>query len=266
MNYKMIVLDIDDTLLNSKCFILPSTKKALEDAQKNGVIVTLCSGRPGIGMKKIADELELKKYGGYIVSYNGANIIELQDDTIIYENNLNVEQIHRLYDISKKYGLGIHTYSKTNILAEQEYKFTKYESDLVDMKIQVIDDFKETVKTPVVKAIMVEEPSKLREVEESIKKETKDMTSTFSKPFFFEFTNNAVDKGKAIKYLCEKIDIKQSEVIAFGDSHNDLPMLKYAGKGVAMGNAVNEVKEMADFVTKTNDDDGISFALEKFLI
>ncbi len=265
MNYKMIVLDIDDTLLTPDHTISPKTKEALIEVQKKGVQVVLCSGRPTVGMIPIAKELEVDKYGGYVISYNGANIVEIETNNIIYENSLSVEQIHRLYDLSKSAGIGIHTYSDVHILAEKEYKQTKFESDLVGMPIKIIENFKEVVNKPVVKAIMVDEPSVLKSIEDKVFPHTKDLSVTYSKPFFLEFMNNAVNKGLSLKYLCEKLGVKQSEVIAFGDSHNDLAMLEYAGMGVAMGNAVNEVKEMANFVTKTNTEDGIAYTLEKFM-
>ncbi len=265
MNYKMIVLDIDDTLLTTEHIISPKTKAKLIEVQKEGVQVVLSSGRPYVGMLPLAKELEIDKYGGYVISFNGANIVDIESNSIIYENNLNVEQIHRLFDLSKEVGVGIHTYSSTHIVAEQEYKYTKFESELVGMPIEITDNFKERINKPVVKAIMVEEPSVLKSIESKVFPHVKDLFVTYSKPFFLEFLNNASNKGLALKYLCEKLGVKQSEVIAFGDSHNDLAMIEYAGMGVAMGNSVNEVKEMANFITKTNNEDGIVFALEKFL-
>ncbi len=239
--------------------------EALIEQQEKGVKVVLCSGRPTSGLVELARELFLDKFSGYLISYNGANIIDFKENKLMYENCMTVEQIHRLYDLSKDANIGIHTYSDTHIIAEQEYKYTKFESNLVGMNIQVVDNFKESVNKPVVKAIMVEESYVLKEVENRILKHTKDLTATYSKPFFLEFMSNCVDKGQALKWLCEKVQIKPSETIAFGDSHNDLAMLKFAGKSVAMGNAVNEVKEMADFIAKTNDEDGIYYALEQFI-
>ncbi len=265
MNYKMIVLDLDDTLLSPDLVITKLTKDILIEMQENGVKVVLCSGRPTFGMKPIAKELRLDEFGGYIISFNGANITEFKTDELIYENNLTVAQIHRLYDLSKENNVGIHTYSKTHIIAEDEFKYTKFESDLVGMDIDVVTNFKEVVNKPVVKAIMVEESYKLKEIESHVLPKTKDLSCTYSKPFFLEFMNNGVDKGLSLKYLCDKLDINSSEVIAFGDSHNDLPMLKFAGKSVAMGNSVNEVKEMSDYITLTNNEDGIYHALKLFM-
>lgn len=264
-NYKMIVLDIDDTLVNSKRELTEKTKDALIKAQENGVKVTLCSGRPTLGMKKLANQLQLDKFGGYIISFNGANVTDAKDDSLMYENCLSVEQIHKLYDLSVENGVGIHTYSSTHIIAEKLYKYTQRECEITEIPFKQVENFKETINNPVVKAIMADEPELLSEIEQKVLKHTKGMYDTFSKPYFFEFMNEGVDKGLSMKFLCEKIGIPLEKVIAFGDSHNDLPMLKYAGKSIAMGNAVDEAKEIADFVTKSNDEEGISYALDLFL-
>ncbi len=264
-NYKLIAVDIDDTLVNPDRVLTEPTKKALIKAQEDGVKFVLCSGRPTAGMLALADELRMSEFGGYIIAYNGANITDAATGEKIYENNLSVAQIHKLYDLSQEYGVGIQTYTDTHVIAEKFFKYTAVECEIAGIPFKQLENFKEEVNKPVVKAIMVEEPEILKSVEKQITKQTVGMYDTFSKPFFFEFMNNGVDKGASLKYLCEKLGIKSSEVIAFGDSHNDIPMLEYAGKGIAMGNSVNEIKEIADFVTKTNNEDGIVYALDLFL-
>lgn len=263
--YKMIVADIDDTLINSDFAITKLTKEALIEAQKKGIKVVLCTGRPTKGIEKFADELMLDKFGGYLIAFNGANIVDAKDGSIIYENNVDVEQLHKLRDLAVENNVGLHTYSKTHILAEDEFKYTKHESNLVGIPIKVVKNLKETVKTPVVKAIMVAEPSVLNSIDGNVLPKTKDLSCTYSKPYFLEFMNKGVDKGLSLKHLCDKLNIKASEVIAFGDSQNDIPMLKFAGKSVAMGNSADEIKEVADFVARTNNEDGIYHALKMFL-
>lgn len=266
MGIKLIVLDLDDTLLNDELKITDKTKKALLDAQKNGITVALCSGRPTHGMMPIAKELELETLGGYVISYNGANIYNAKEHKLIHENNLSKEDIHRLYDLSVANNVGIHTYFEDVIVAQKPYKYTKFESDLVGMDIMIVDDFKKAVDRDVVKAIMVDEPSELNKISDNLKSLVSDkMNVTFSKPFFLEFMDKGTDKGIAVKFLCEKLGIDIKDTIVFGDSFNDLPMLKVAGISVCMENGLDEVKEICDFVTKSNNDDGICFALEKYL-
>lgn len=266
MPYKMIVLDIDDTLLNDNYEITKKTKDALLQAQKNGITVVLCSGRPTSGMYKIADTLELKENDGYIISYNGANILDYKNDKMLYEKNLTVSEIHRLYDLSLRHNVGIHTYFEDEIIATEKYKYTMFESELTGIKVHVIDDFKKYVDRPVVKAIMVDEPEILKGIEKPIREELKDeMHITFSKPFFLEFMKKGINKGSALTFLMEQLNISKEEVIAFGDSFNDIQMLEVAGTAVCMENGHKEVKDIADFITLSNNEDGIWYALEKFL-
>lgn len=266
MGIKLIVLDLDDTLLNDELKITEKTKKALIDAQKNGITVALCSGRPTHGMIPIAKELELDKLGGYIISYNGANVYDPKDNKLIHENNLSMEGIHKLYDLSVENNVGIHTYFEDVMVAEKPYKYTKYESELIGMDILIVDDFKKAVDRDVVKAIMVDEPEVLNKISDKLRNEVSDeMNVTFSKPFFLEFMDKGTDKGIAVKFLCEKLGIDIKDTIVFGDSFNDIPMLKVAGISVCMENGLDEVKEICDFVTKSNNDDGICFALDKYL-
>ncbi len=265
MSYKMIVTDIDDTLLTPEHTISPKTKEAIINAQKQGVKFVLCSGRPTGAMLGIAKELELDKYEGYIISYNGANIVELPSRKVLFEKMLSMEQIHRIYDLSVEANVGVHTYSETHIRAMSEYKYTLVEHEITGMPIEILTDFKKQINTSVVKAIMVDEHEYLASIEEKVLPFTTDMSTTYSKPFFLEFMNKEVDKGQSLKVLCDKLNILPSEVITFGDAHNDLPMTKYAGMGVAMGNACEEMKAVANFITKSNSEDGIAVALEKFL-
>ena len=93
-----------------------------------------------------------------------------------------------------------------------------------------------------------------------------DFNAFSSSPFFFEITNKAVDKGAGLSHLAQSLNIKQEEVIACGDESNDYSMIKYAGLGVAMGNAIDRVKAVANYITDTNDNDGVAKVIEKFIL
>ncbi len=146
MKYKMIVLDLDDTLLRDDLTISPRTKEALMAAQKEGVKVVLASGRPTFGMKPIAKELELEKFGSYILSFNGAKITDCRTEEEIFSSTLSVETVQRLYRISQEEGLSILTYGKDHIITEQSNEYVKIESGLTGMRIQETASFVETVQ------------------------------------------------------------------------------------------------------------------------
>ncbi len=267
MSYEMIVLDLDDTLLLNNGKISKANKNTLKLAQEKGVKVVLASGRPTFAIKNIADELELEKYGGYILSYNGSRIVDYKTKEVLYEIDLTKEQVEKLYDLSIKYENFIHTYDGDYILTCHDNPYTYIESEITGMKIKMCEDFKASLPEKCVKVIMLQSPNHLKEVEEMLKSQIKDkMTMSITKPYFLEFMNKEVDKSKSILRLCEKLNIDIKNVIAIGDSYNDISMVEVAGLGVAMENGVEEIKKIADYVTDTNENDGVAKVIEKYIL
>lgn len=267
MTYKMVVLDLDDTLLQDDQTISAKTKLALFAAQESGVKVVLASGRPTFGMLDIAKELRLKEFGSFILSFNGAKIIDCSTDEEIFSSTLAPRTVHELYDLSSREEVLIHTYIGSEIIAETANPFTDIEGELTGMEIKLVDSFKEAVTEPVVKALMLAEPGKLAEVEKKLQKELEGELSVMrSKPFFLEFTNDGVTKATSLDHLIRQLGIKREEVIAIGDSYNDLAMIEFAGLGVAMGNAPADIKAKADYITDTNMNDGVAKVVEQFVL
>jgi Cof subfamily protein (haloacid dehalogenase superfamily) len=267
MGYKMVVLDLDDTLLRDDHTISPRTKKALMDAQEAGVKVVLASGRPTYAMIDIAKELELDAFGSFILSFNGAKIMNFKTKEEVFSSTLSPETIHNLYRISKEEGVWIHTYVEDTIVTEENNRFTEVEAHITGMPIEEVPSFVDAVTEPVVKALMLEEPEKLAAVETKLQQTLAgELNVARSKPFFLEFTEAGVDKGTSLHQLINQLGIKQEEVIAMGDSYNDLAMIRFAGLGVAMGNAPDDIKEIANHVTDTNMNDGVAKVVESFIL
>ncbi|CAM4155730.1 haloacid dehalogenase [Bacillus luti] len=267
MTYKMIVLDLDDTLLRDDHTISPRTKEALMTAQEQGVKVVLASGRPTFAMRAIAKELHLEEYGSFILSFNGAKIINCKTDEELFSSTLSPEIVHSLYDISKDENVWIHTYIGDNIITEENNSYTEIEGQITGMPIVEVNNLKESVQQPVVKVLMVENPEHLQAVEAKLQKQLEGQLSVMrSKPFFLEFTEAGVTKGTSLNKLIQKLGIKREEVIAMGDSYNDQAMIEFAGLGVAMGNAPDDIKEIANYVTDTNMNDGVAKVVEKFVL
>lgn len=259
MSIKMIVTDIDDTLLTSDHMISEKTKRALLDAQDQGIRVVLASGRPVPAMTAFAEELGLDRYGSYLISYNGAVIWDCANGTTVFEQKLSNETLVKLYEISERENVYIHTYSDTSIITDEVCEHTEFESRLTGMPIETVDDFTGTVQGDVIKAMLLDDPTRLREVHDTLADWAKERVSmTISKPFFLEFMHKDVDKGATLHRLAAMLGIDKDEIVAFGDSYNDMTMLEYAGTGVAMGNAKEDVKRIADCVTSGNDADGIA--------
>ena len=153
------------------------------------------------------------------------------------------------------------------IITQENNPFTEIEGKLTGLPIKTVADFKQTVSSPVVKVLMVKEENYLKEVEARLQKElANDLSVMRSKPYFLEFTELGVTKGTSLAILIEKLGISREEVIAIGDSYNDVAMIEFAGLGVAMGNAPDDVKQLADYVTDTNNNDGIAKVIDMFIL
>ncbi len=263
----MIVLDLDDTLLLEDGSISKRTKQALIQAQENDVKVVLASGRPTFGMRAIADELSLDTYGSYILSFNGGKIINWRTNEELFSSTLSVDDVQKLYELSRREEVFIHTYVGDEIITEEANRYTTIESELTGLPVNVVDDYVEAVTTPVVKTLMVGDPGKLKPVEETLQAELSEYYSIMrSKPYFLEFTEKGVTKGTSLNQLIQTCGIKREEVIAIGDSYNDQEMIEFAGLGVAMGNAPDDIKEVADLVTDTNTHDGVAKIVEEYVL
>ncbi len=266
MAYKMIVLDLDGTLMSSKNSILPRTKEALFKAQEAGVTIVLASGRPTFGMVKAAKELRLDEYPGFLLSYNGGRIISVQTDELIYDKSLTPEICHELYDLAREHDINIMAYEDEAIVTMDDDQYIQKESFINAMPINRVEDFKSALTFNSVKCLCTGEPEYLAEVELKFKERIGDRLSIMrSAPFFLEIMPQNINKAYSLQKLLDHLGFEVSEMIACGDGYNDLPMIEFAGLGVAMGNAVDEVKAKSQYITATNDEDGIAQVVEKFI-
>ncbi len=268
MGFRVLVLDLDGTLTNSKKEVTPRTLEALLEVQKRGVKIVLASGRPTYGVAPVADELGLDKYGGYILSYNGGEIVNWQTKEILYENILDPVLIPYLYWCAKKNNFAIVTYHNEFVLTESpEDEYVLKEALLNVMKIKPVEHFLSAITFPITKCLIVGEPSRLIVLEKEMFDQLKGRMGVYrSEPYFLELVPKGIDKAASLQILLHEIGSSADEMIACGDGFNDISMIKLAGLGVAMANAQLEVQENADFITVSNDEDGIAQVVEKFLL
>ena len=266
MNYKMIVLDLDGTLTNRDKVITPRTKQSLMEAQKQGIKVVLASGRPAYGVVPLAQELELENYGGYILSFNGGMIMDCCTRKVIFKQELPVEANRRIVELAKKEQVDILTYQDTQILTNNpENRYAKLESRINHLKLKQVDNLEEYLDFPVPKFLMLDDGDYLALVEARVKAELGKNFSVYrSDPFFLEILPRNIDKAQSLAQLLKLLGMEREEMIACGDGYNDLSMIKFAGLGVAMENAVRPVRSAADYVTFSNNDDGVAHVVEKF--
>ncbi|MGO4905972.1 Cof-type HAD-IIB family hydrolase [Flavobacterium sp. W20_MBD1_R3] len=264
MKYKMLVLDMDDTLLTDDHTISKENKEMLAKALELGVYVILASGRPTPAMIAYAKELQLDN--SYIISYNGAVITDLKEDKIIFEQTLTQKQVHELYDYSVKSNTHIITYVNGKIVSETDSEYIEIEKNITGLEHNKVVSFKEEVQSSAVKCILLEEPSYLKEVEKDLKAVMPDLSVSMSKPFFLEVAQNGIDKGTSIKFLAEKLNILQSEIIAVGNAGNDLTMIQYAGLGVWVDNVDPELRDTGDVIVASNNNHGVAEVVRRFIL
>lgn len=200
MNYKLLVLDLDGTLTNSKKEITPFTRETLLQAQEKGLHLVLASGRPTYGIVPLAEELNMKQYGGFILSFNGGKVIDFMTDKVLFEQALPPDIVPVLYNRSKEAGLAILSYNGKYILSEHpENKYVQYESFLTKMKIKATDDFLRDLHQPADKCLVVGEPEMLVSLEEKLRQELGKRINVYrSEAFYLELVPKGIDKAASL--------------------------------------------------------------------
>lgn len=253
---------MDDTLLTDDHTISKENRAMIAMAQAKGVEVVLASGRPTPAMTHFANDLQ----NSYMISFNGAVITDLKNDTVIFEQSLTKEQIHELHDYSLKMNTHIITYINDTIVSETYSEFIEVERSITGMPHALVSDFKAAVTSNAVKCILLQDPSYLKTVESDLKLAMPDLSVSMSKPFFLEVAPNGIDKAASIAFLAKKLDIDQSEIIAVGNAGNDLTMIQYAGLGVWVDNVTPELKGFGDVIVASNNNHGVAEVIERFIL
>lgn len=269
MKYKLLVLDVDGTLLNGDREISKRTLAALLKVQQMGVRIVLASGRPTYGLLPLAKTLELGNYGGFILSYNGCQIISAQNGEIVFERRINPEMLPYLEKKARKNGFAIFTYHDDTIIANNPgNEYIQSEARLNNLKLIKEEEFSIGVDFAPCKCMLVSDDEEaLVALEQLWKSRLNGALEVFrSEPYFLEVVPCGIDKANSLGALLEHLDIKRDEVIAIGDGVCDVTMIQLAGLGVAMGHAQDSVRVCADYVTATNEEDGVAQAVEKLIL
>ncbi len=268
-HYDVLVLDIDGTLLNSQREISESTKNAIVEAQRRGKTIAVASGRSISGMRRTAANILLEEFGGYIIAYNGTTVLNCKTGECIYNQTISKDLIAPVFEAAKEAKVGILVYNdskKELVLGTSLDQYSEADARECEVTVREADNFVKEIDFPINKFLLTGEPEYMKEVEKTMQSKFGSRLNVFrSDPHFVELLPKFVDKGIAVDKLIKHLDVKKDKVICVGDSHNDLPMLRQAGLGVAMGNAQAEVKEAADFITGSNDEDGILKVIQKFM-
>ena len=269
MKYKLLVLDVDGTLLNDEREISKRTLAALLKVQQMGVRIVLASGRPTYGLMPLAKTLELGNYGGFVLSYNGCQIIKAQNGEILFERRINPEMLPYLEKKARKNGFAIFTYHDDTLITDSpDNEYIKNEALLNNLKIIKEDEFSTAIDFAPCKCMLVSDKEKaMIGLEQHWEKRLAGTLDAFrSEPYFLEVVPCGVNKANTLGALLEHLGVTREEVIAVGDGVCDVTMLQLAGMGVAMGHSQDSVKVCADYVTASNEEDGVALAVEKLIL
>lgn len=277
MAIKAIVLDIDGTLLNSDKEISPRTKEVLIRAQKKGLKLVLASGRPTRGIMEYADILEMQKYNGLLVSYNGARVEDCETNEILFDEAISIADgkavLQHLQQFDVIPMLDKDDYMYVNNVFNNEITWRGNKINIIEhearggnYKLCEKADLAAFLDYKINKILTAGDPQYLAANYKAIMEPFENkLNGMFTADFYFEFTAKGIDKAKALASALRPLNITKDDIIAFGDGENDISLVQYAGIGVAMENAVTRLKEQADKITLSNDHDGIAHMLETLI-
>lgn len=260
---KMIAMDMDGTLLNSHHEISPKTKDVLLKAQDQGIWIMLASGRPLPGLLHQTELMGLAKKNLYLLAYNGAMVLDANEHHVIISDTFEIPLAQSILDHLRSYDVSamvydddvLYTTNPTGVSVQHEAKSNGLTVETNDL---------DAIWFRPHKILVSADPVYLDSIkEEIIKPFVGQADFVKSAPFYLECLIKDVNKGEALEQFCNVMRISIEDVIAFGDNYNDETLLQKAGIGVAMGNAVDALKAVADEITLSNDEDGIAVSLLK---
>ena len=264
---KVLALDLDGTLTNSKKEITPRTRQALRRAAQAGVRIVLASGRPTVGVQYLAKELELERLGGYILSYNGGCILDCATGRVVAQEVFPRELVKPVCEEARAAGAVAMSYNSEGIVTEHpQDEYVQLESFTCRVPAIQVENLGDFIDFDVNKILLSKHPDRIAHVEEHMQQKFAGRLSIYrSMPYFLEIMPLGVEKSQSLRALLTILGLSEENLMACGDGWNDISMIRLAGVGVAMGNAVPQVKQAAGWVTADNNHDGVGLAVEKFI-
>lgn len=288
--YKLVAIDLDGTMLNSYGVVTENTKNIIKKTIEKGTNVIIASGRPIDSIKTIANEIGSKNY---FIAGNGSLIYDIQKDEIIYEKYLKKEKVLEIIKMCEENSISYNVYTEKTILAtalkhnvlyyykenlkkpedkqthinivENMYDYIDKMNEEKFLKITICDENK-SVFNSIMKKLSEIGAIEVLEVSHMSRKIIQQGTEEIPIEYYYtEISAENVDKWYAIEYLISKLNIEKEEVITMGDNINDKKMIQEAGLGVAMGQSTPAIKEIANEITTSNEEDGVAAFLEKIL-
>ncbi len=262
--YKLLALDLDDTLLNAQSGISAQNKDAIMRATKSGVLVTLATGRMFRSALPYARELAIELP---LITYHGALVRTARDEETIYHRPVPLQLAKSVAEHCRERGYHVNAYMDDELFVEEENDFSRYYQSIAKIKVTAVGDLIPFLSEPPTKLTVINRDGKLPLLQQELRALYGDELSILiSRPHFLEITDRRATKGHAVKFLAQRHGIERKNVAAIGDSYNDVDMLLYAGMGVAVANAPDDVRAAADFITLSNEEDGVAFFIDEYLL
>ncbi|WP_392562729.1 sugar-phosphatase [Orbus sturtevantii] len=268
MSVKLIAIDLDGTLLNSHHQVSDRIKTTIAEAKSRGIQVVLASGRPYAGIKQYLAELELNRREYFCISNNGSVVHQADTGEHLTEFLLDFKSYQELELLSRQIDISMHALANNAIFTANKKigPYTVHESYLTQTPLIYCPVDEMNPNLSFTKIMLSGLPEQLSRAESKIPADFyQKYTLVKSTPFFLECLNLGANKGIAMQVIADKLNINYDEMMCIGDQNNDLPMFDYAKHKIAMGNAADAIKDKATFVTKSNDEDGVAVAIEKFI-
>ena len=263
---RILALDLDDTLLRSDLSISHRTRHTIKRTEQLGVTIVLASGRIPEAMEQSSRLLGLHKSPGYLVSNNGALIEESNSGVIIHESILEPNIALTICDLADAEGFTMQIYQDDIMYVSHKNEYSDHDQKVTGIRHVVVENFRAMVSEGCYKLIIPGEPKLITHVQSIVKTYLGENITVFtSRPYFLEIMSANTDKGAALAKIAKILDVGADEVMAIGDSMNDEAMIRWAGIGVAMANADERIKNVANIVAAhNNDDDGVAEVIEKY--
>lgn len=269
-NRKIFFTDLDGTLLNDEKEISDKNRRAIEELRRRGHVVVISTGRALPSAKRQAKRLKLTGKGCYIICYNGGQIYDTEQDTLIYQKSVPMKYVRSVFDDARQFGISVQTYTDTHVITEQDNASLHQYVAIQQLPYLVVDDVVSALEHEPAKVLALDyqDPSHVTEFRSFMTPRYQGKLDIYlSHPALLELVPLGVNKGNAVRFLCDYLGIPLERSVAAGDAENDLTMIQAAHVGAVMCNGEQLLKDQADYITQSdNNHDGVAEILEKFIL
>lgn len=260
----LLALDVDGTLARPDGTISPRTVNAVKALQRSGAVLCIASGRPPLGIRPVAELLGMDEFGGYIIGYNGGVLMDYTSGRMLYTASLPDEALPVVVECGRRPGHTMLTYVGDEICTENASDpYVQVSHQRNGMPVREVPDFMHLPR-PLPKCIITGDPCDMPALQRELSARLYGIADAYlSEAYFLEVVRRGIDKADALLRLLDHLGLTHHHLIAAGDGHNDMGMIRLAHLGIAMGNAHPDVRQVADIIAPPSSEDGLAQVLEE---